>query len=65
MFWWVTPSARGNGARLLIVAERWARSVGAVAIQMVSPVGSADVEAIYRARGYEPVQTTWQLRLAA
>lgn len=60
--WWVEPAKRGIGLRLLREAERWARAQGATAIQMIAP--TPDVEAIYSRLGYEPIERTFQRRIA-
>ena len=59
--WWVEPTRRGIGIRLLKDAERWAREKGATHLQMIAP--SNDVEALYERLGYEPVERTYQRRL--
>lgn len=65
--WWVAPEHRGGGAgvRLWMAAEAWARAQAAVWIQMIAPHGADDVARMYRKRGYVPLETTWQKRLAA
>lgn len=59
LFWWLEPDARGQGVWLLRRAEDWAARKGAVRLIMVSPQ-SLDVDRIYRALGYAPVETSWQ-----
>lgn len=61
LFWWVEPEYRGHGIRLLYAAERWARSRGARAFQMIAP--TSDVAAIYSRLGYTEVETLYQKRL--
>jgi len=51
LFWWVEPDRRGCGARLLRMAEDWARRHGVGHSVMVSP--SPEVSAFYRRVGYE------------
>jgi GNAT superfamily N-acetyltransferase len=65
--WWVEPEFRGSsaGGRLLKAFEGWARFQRAAVIQMIAPVGAEELEGFYRRRGYEEVETTFQLRLAA
>lgn len=62
-FWWVTPVARGHGARLLRVAIAWARRAGATQMQMGQPYGDDTAAGIYEALGFAPVQLLWQRRL--
>lgn len=69
--WWVEPEWRRSSAagRLFYAGEKWAaqqaRALGldSIAIQMIAPFGSRDVEEIYRRRGYLPLETTFQKRL--
>ena len=65
--WWVEPEFRGSsaGGRLLKAFERWAAAQRATAIQMIAPAGAVELEGFYQRRGYEEVETTFQLRLAA
>ena len=60
--WWVEPHSRGPGIRLLKAFETWASVAGASAIQMVAP--NARVAAFYARVGYEPIETTYQRRVA-
>lgn len=60
--WWVEPSHRGVGLRLLRRVEQWAHEKGAVSLQMIAP--TADVETLYQRLGFEPVERTYQRRLA-
>jgi GNAT superfamily N-acetyltransferase len=62
VFWFVHEGARGDGLRLLQAAEAWAVTQGAAQIQLVAP--SAQVGRIYARRGYLPVETAWQRRIA-
>lgn len=62
--WWVDPAHRGCGVRLLRQAEAWATTRGAVRLVTVSPAGSADVDRLYEALGYAPVETSWQKPLS-
>jgi GNAT superfamily N-acetyltransferase len=65
--WWVEPEFRGSsaGGRLLKAFEGWARFQRASVIQMIAPAGAGELEQFYERRGYEEVETTFQLRLAA
>jgi GNAT superfamily N-acetyltransferase len=55
VFWYVQPSARGTaGVRLLKRAEEWARSRGAVALQMIAP--DERVASFYDRCGYTEVE---------
>jgi len=56
MFWWVQPAARGNGLRLLLRLEEWARERGAVHLAMVAPDKAENVHRLYERRGYAPVE---------
>ena len=58
--WWVDPSARGAGLRLLRTAERWAKALGAVAVHMIAP--TERVGQLYAAIGYAPVETNYYRR---
>lgn len=59
--YWVDPSARGNGLRLLRAAEQWARTQGAEVMQMISP--TPRVDELYQRLGYMPIERTFQRTL--
>lgn len=61
VFWWVEPSFRGCGVRLMKRAEQWAKAAGAVRFQMVSP--SPEVGALYERMGYEPIEVAYERAL--
>lgn len=63
--WWVEPGYRQHRAALYLwdVAEDWARSQGAVCIQMLQPHGQEALGVLYRRHGYVPIETTWHKRL--
>jgi len=63
LFWWLDPSHRGSGGFLLRRAEKWARSVGAVSLQMIAPFDAPHVGAMYARLGYEPVEVAYQVKL--
>lgn len=58
--WWMNPSARGAGVRLLRTAERWAKDGGAVAVSMIAPTDR--VGQFYAAIGYAPVEVNYYRR---
>ena len=58
--WWMNPSARGAGVRLLRTAERWAKDRGAVAVHMIAP--TERVGQLYAAIGYAPVEVNYYRR---
>lgn len=58
VIYWIEPTARGLGVRLLRAAERWAAAYGALTMQMISP--NARVDALYERFGYQPVERTFQ-----
>lgn len=60
VFWWLDPAHRGNGVWLLRRAERWARSCGAVRMQMMHPVSKPRVGEIYEAVGYSRLEVSYQ-----
>ena len=62
VMWWVDPERRGSGVRLFRVGEAWAKASGATVIQMIAP--SPEVEQFYTRVGYEPVERTFQKRVA-
>lgn len=62
VMWWVDPERRGSGVRLFRVGEAWATQSGVTVIQMIAP--SPEVERFYERVGYEPVERTYQRRLA-
>lgn len=62
VMWWVDPERRGSGVRLFRVGEAWAKAGGVTVIQMIAP--SLDVERFYERVGYEPVERTFQKRVA-
>jgi hypothetical protein len=57
-FWWA--STPGDGVRLLKASENWARSQGAVAMQMVAP--DERVGALYARSGYELIEWGYMKR---
>lgn len=62
VMWWMDPDRRGYGVRLFRVGEAWAHGSGATVIQMIAP--SPEVERFYERVGYEPVERTYQRRIA-
>lgn len=55
--WFVRPCVRGRGTlRMLDAYEAWARSKGCALVGMAT-LASNDVGALYRRRGYTPVET--------
>ena len=67
MFWWLDPQWRRGtlGVRLLQTGERWAREQGCIWLQMIQPCGADRLAEFYRRRGFVPIETTWQKRLAS
>lgn len=63
LFWWINPSDRGAGGWLLRRAEAWARTYGAVSIQMIAPSDQPHVAEMYQHVGYEEVERSFQKRL--
>jgi GNAT superfamily N-acetyltransferase len=63
VFWWVDPSRRGHGLRLLRAAEAWARDQGAVSLQLIAP--DERVERLYERLGYRAIERTYLRRLDA
>lgn len=59
--YWVDPSSRGCGVRLLRAAEAWAKAHGALMMQMISP--SERVDTLYERLGYVPVERIFQRAL--
>ncbi len=57
-FWWSTTP--GDGVRLLKASESWARSHGAVAMQMVAP--DERVGALYARMGYALIERGYMRR---
>jgi GNAT superfamily N-acetyltransferase len=64
LLWYVEPEARkgGAGLKLLAAAEAMARDLGAKRMQMVAP--TAEIEQLYKRRGYHQVEVGYQRRLA-
>jgi GNAT superfamily N-acetyltransferase len=60
--WWVNPNQRGDGVKMLLYAERWAREKGAVVIQMIAP--DRRLEQFYERVDYVPVERAYQKRIA-
>lgn len=62
--YWLDPRARRGTAayKLLGAGEDWARRNGATVLKMVAPAGSR-IGNLYEHRGYEPLETTYILRL--
>lgn len=59
--YWVEAAARGLGLRLLKAAEAWAKTEGAVLMQMISP--EPRVDALYQRLGYAPIERIFQRAL--
>lgn len=57
--WWVEPSFRGAGPRLLAAAEAWARTNGLLMFRMVAPSDSPAVGRLYERRGYRALETSY------
>lgn len=57
-FWWVEPEHRGGGVKLMLEVEKWARAKGADRLTMIAP--SPKVETLYRALGYDKLETHYQ-----
>lgn len=67
VMWWVEPEYRGTRAalRLLETAERAAVDAEVAVLHLTEPAtGSEGLAAVYRRRGYAPLETTWQKRVA-
>ncbi len=62
IFWWQEPEYRGiDGLKLLREAEKVARAAGAKYLQMIAP--NDRITKLYKLRGYEFVESTYQLAL--
>jgi GNAT superfamily N-acetyltransferase len=61
MFWWVEPTHRGHGLRLLNLATAWAITHGAHELQMIAP--SPEVAQLYERLGYSLVETSYARNL--
>jgi GNAT superfamily N-acetyltransferase len=57
VFWWTEPEHRGHGLALLREAERWAKGMGAVAIQMIAPTD--EIGRLYERLHYRKVETAY------
>lgn len=64
--WWLEPELRGGtlAVRMWEFAERWAADNDARYVHMLAPHGTT-VGEMYRRRGYLPLETVWQKRVAA
>jgi GNAT superfamily N-acetyltransferase len=64
--WWIHPEFRGTRAAVALLAsgEAWAQAQGAQWVQLIAPAGSS-VGRLYRRRGYDELETTWQMRIGA
>lgn len=58
VFWWVEPTARGCGMKLLHRAEQWAGDAGCVRFQMIAP--SQKVARAYQRLGYAKLEECYQ-----
>lgn len=61
MCWWVEPTARGVGMRLLRAAERWAVAHGATGMQLGAP--TQEVAQFYERLGCVLVERVYYRRL--
>lgn len=57
LMWWVEPSHRGHGLRLLTAARLWAKAAGATTIQMIAP--TPEVEVLYTRLGYMKIESAY------
>lgn len=57
--WWVDPAHRGGSVAMLDMYEDWARRMGAKLISAASLAIMPEVEAIYRSRGYQRLESHW------
>lgn len=66
-FWFIRPEARGAGIRLYRQFEDWARSRGAVRIQMVHLLDlmPEKVATFYLRSGFRPIETRYSKNLVA
>jgi GNAT superfamily N-acetyltransferase len=64
--WWVEPEYRGGltGPQMLRRAEQWAHQQHAQSMLMIAPAGST-VGRLYQRRGYDELETTFQLQLGS
>lgn len=62
VMWWVEPSARGIGLRLLKQGQAWAMSRDATTLQLIAP--SDETEQLYARMGLQPVERVYQRRFA-
>jgi N-acetylglutamate synthase-like GNAT family acetyltransferase len=64
--WWVDPAYRRGsvGPKLLRCWEEWARQAGLEMVKMIAPAESPGVGEFLQRRGYQPIETTYILRLA-
>jgi GNAT superfamily N-acetyltransferase len=60
--WWVSPSHRGVGVKLLRAAEAWTKAQGAAVFQMIAP--SPEVGRFYERVGLHAIETSYQRRVA-
>lgn len=58
--WWMNPTARGAGVRMLRAAEQWAQDNAAVAVHMIAP--TERVGTFYAAIGYAAVEVNYYRR---
>lgn len=61
IFWWMEPTSRGQGLRLLREMEKRSKQAGALRNQMVAP--DEQTARIYERLGYEFVEATYQKTL--
>lgn len=65
MFWWVRPSARGDGFPLLdaFEDEAKARGAGLVAMSLIETMRAAALSRLYERRGYKLVERSFMKAL--
>jgi GNAT superfamily N-acetyltransferase len=64
VFWYVEPSARGHGVRLVKQAEQWARAHGATQMHVTAPMGT-DVGVLYQRLHFTAMEVGYVKDLAA
>lgn len=63
LFFWSEDGS--SGPRLFDRAKKWALALGVKKMQAAHPIGAEKVGRFYAHEGFEPIEESWQLDLAA
>lgn len=63
LFIYTTPEARGNGRKLRVFAEEWAKANGCKTFNIAHPESEAHLAKVYARWGFKPCETHYRKEL--